>query len=332
MKTRTRVIILFCILTIGLFAHANNEVCVVGPAVEAPEITDPLLIQLGNVRIRLPEFPDRANGFSAAERETFFKRRKEILSFVAKTMNFPRALGFVSWTKNSIKRCFSKKATESNAEELARFSIEGADGGKMKQQGLKMLVSTLETLDNVLWQDFATLTRSKSVSSSMFVAASAGLSVGKRGGFALRGLQIDFGYNFESKSRFVKFVWVRESLKNSIFCAESLLKMGFSRKYEIDETSGTQCAVSIHSPTPLLLRQGERMFSVGGALAANVTDFIGLGFLSAGFYELGTAMMTVPKLISTVSAYSTNYEETTLYKVTLGSKKDIDKCEALLTR
>jgi hypothetical protein len=248
-------------------------------------------------------------------------------------MNFPKAIGFVAWTKNSLKRCFSKEAAESNAEELARISIEGGDGGKIKQQGLQMLVATLEALDNVLWEDFATLTRSKSVSSSMFVAASAGLSVGKRGGFALRGLQIDFGYNFESKSRFLKFVWVRESLKSSIFCAETLLKMGFSRKYERDgASSAAQCAVSIHSPTPLLLRHGERMLSVGGALATNVTDFIGLGFLSAGFYELGTAIMTVPKLISTVSAYSTNYEETTLYKVEFGSKKNIEKCEERLKR
>lgn len=331
MKTRIRVLILFCILSIGAFAHADkNEVCEIKPAAEISESTDSQLIQLGDLRIRLPEFPERNHEFSAEERVTFLKRRKEILSFVAKTMNFPKAIGFVAWTKNSIKRCFSKDVTtESNAEALARISIEGGDGGKIKQQGLQMLVSTLEALDNVLWEDFATLTRSKSVSSSMFVATSAGLSVGKRGGFALRGLQIDFGYNFESKSRFVKFVWVRESLKSSLFCAEVLLKLGFSRKYEVDDAAKTQCAVSIHSPTPLLLRHGKRMFSVGGTLATNITDFIGLGFLSAGFYEIGTAMVTVPKLISTVSAYSTNYEETTLYKVEFGSKKD---CEERLKR
>jgi hypothetical protein len=312
----------------GVLASAK-DICTIETD-DSPAVTDVLRVRLDDgVEFQLetlaPNGEDKLAQLSEDKRELFLRRRHEILTSVARSLAYPRALGFAAWAKSKVKKCFTSSAANSQAEALAGVAFSGeANPGAVKSLGYAAIAGALRTIDAVLWEDYYVVTNAKSVSLSTYLSASAGLGVGRWGFLGWRGLELDFAYDFEKKARYVRLSWLNQSMKSSFYCFELMMSLGvLLRQYELDPSLETQTATSIHTPAVLMVRHGPSLVGWGGVIGVTAFEVLGLGMLSKGHYELGTALLTVPKILATGSTYAANLQKTTLVKKYFGCARNL---------
>jgi hypothetical protein len=312
-------LLLFLLVFTGISAF-SKELC----EIETETDTDEPTIATDLFKVRLndgmefqlnavaPDGEDKLANMGKEQRERFLQRRHEVLTSVARSLAYPRVLGFVPWAQKKFKKCAQKSLAE--AFPGITFS-DDISLGDIRSEGYAAIARALRTIDAVLWEDIYVVTHAKSVMLSTYISASAGLAVRRLGFLGWHGLEFDFAYDFQRKTRFRRLSWVKQSLRDSFYLFEAIVSFGvLVRQYELDPNLDTQAATSIHTPVGLMIRRGPSVVGLGGVLAVTAFDILGLGMATAGHSEAAAAMFTIPRIVAMGSTYTGNIEKKTLLR------------------
>lgn len=279
-----------------------------------------------------PQGNHLAETLSPEQQRLFFSRRKEFLTQFARFLAYPRLIGSMSWAKSKIKGCFGKKEF-SVAEDLVQISLseDMQKTSSIRKAGYQTIAKILQVLDTEIWNDSHVFINAKSKSTSLIFGFSMGMAAPKLGFYKMRGLQLDFGYDFETKESFFKRHWVKQSLKSALLCLESMIVGGLIHQYQLDYGKSREKSTIVSLPFGVAYRSGTNTVGLGYLSGVSLTDLTGVGLLFIGQVEAGAAVMSIGKVPTLFSLYSSDAVHTTA-KAWKGWQGVVNRINALLGR
>lgn len=245
------------------------------------------------------------NGLSEEQREVFYKRRKEFLSHFVRYLSFPRLIGSMTWAHQKVRSCFGKQ-NESPVENIVRLNASSLkESGRIKRLGYETISKMVSVLDVEIWKDSHVFINAKSKSLSFLIGLSAGAAIPYMGFYSMRGLQFDFGYDFEKQESYFQRHWVRQKLNSAVFAFEAMLVGGVLPQYQVDHESKKEETRMVALPFGFAYRSGEKTAGFGYLGGLSLSDVTGVGLMTLGFPELGSSVLVIGKAASMFSLYST---------------------------
>lgn len=254
-----------------------------------------------------------AKTLSLEQQMVFFSRRKEFLAQFVRFLAFPRVIGSMTWAKNKIRGCFNR-TEQSVAEDLiqVRLGESQHDPGQIKKMGYEVIARVLQVLDREIWNDSHVFINAKSRSTSFIFGASAGAAIPLGGFYKMRGIQFDFGYDFEKKEGFFKRHWLKQNFKSALFCFESMLVVGLLQQYHLDQDVHQETSTTVAMPFGFAYRSGSNTVGFGYLTGLSLSDLTGAGLIFLGEVKTGAAIMSVMKVASLFSLYATETTRSTI--------------------
>jgi hypothetical protein len=213
----------------------------------------------------------------------------------------------MGWAKNQVKGCFGKKPV-SVTEDLVQIKLgeQMQSSGTVKKMGYQIIARILQTLDREIWNDSHVFINAKSRATSFLFGFSLGLAAPGVGFYQMRGLQFDFGYDFETKKGFFQRHWIKQSLKSAVVCFESMIVGGVLRQYQLDQNKTQEGTTIVALPFGFAYRGGPNTVSFGYLSGLSLADIVGTGLMFLGHVESGAAILSVAKVGSLFSLYVTD--------------------------
>lgn len=260
-----------------------------------------------------PMGDDSLAGLEDGVREKFFRRRKEFLTHFVRFLNYPRLMGAMSWSRKKVEGCF-KKSELSPIEDLVQIHLgaEMREKGQLQRMGYETIAKMVQILDVEIWKDSSTFINAKSRTTTFIFGLSAGAAVPFFGVYGMKGIQLDFGYDFETKESFFQRNWLKQNLKNAVLCFEALIAAGVLQQYQVDRDLEEETTTTVAMPFGFAYRNNENTVSFGYLSGLSLADVTGVGLISLGFVAEGTAILSVGKGASLFSLYSTDTKRTTI--------------------
>jgi hypothetical protein len=300
-----------------------GEECSLGtPSAQSLQVVEELPSDLFSIRLkngmsfelsRTAPGIDLESTLSLEQKTTFFSRRKEFLTQFVKFLAFPRLVGSMEWTRNKVKGCFGK-APVSVTEDLVQIKLseQMQSSGAVKKMGYQAIARILQSLDREIWNDSHVFINAKSRATSFVFGFSLGVAAPGIGFYKMRGLQFDYGYDFETKKSFFQRHWIKQSLKSAVVCFESMLVGGILRQYQLDQNKTQEETTLVALPFGFAYRGSSNTVSFGYLSGLSLADVVGTGLMFLGHVESGAAILSVAKVGSLFSLYVTDASRTTI--------------------
>lgn len=276
------------------------------------------------------------DGLTKEQKEVFYKRRKEFLSHFVRYLSFPRLIGSMTWANRKVRSCF-RKQNESPVENVVRLNADSiGESKKIKKLGYEVIAKMVSVLDMEIWKDSHVFINAKSKSLSFLMGLSVGAAVPYVGFYSMRGLQFDFGYDFEKQESYFQRHWVKQKLNSAVFAFEAMLVGGVLPQYQLDRESEQETSQVVALPFGFAYRSGEKTAGFGYLGGLSLSDVAGVGLMTFGLPEVGSSVLVVGKAASMFSLYSTETVRTKIAPskawkaVTLRLNSILERCERLL--
>ena len=260
-----------------------------------------------NLKGNSPIEAGRLTAMTKEQKETFFARRKEMLTFLAKFLAFPRAMGAMSWAGSAVKGCFRRSQTNT-AEDILQVHIGQSmqDGSRLQVLGYQMIAQILSIADEQIWRDAKTYIASKSGAFVFILGTSGGVAAVNVGSFRMLGIQIDFATDFETHKAFFRRGMVKQKFKDGLFVFEAMVMIGLMRQYQVDSTLPSEDSTLVNLPLGLAYRFSDNSVAAGMLAGVNLFDLAGAGLLTMGQPVAGGTMLFLARLTTFFSLYRTN--------------------------
>lgn len=249
---------------------------------------------------------DRLRVMSPEQRQTFFSRRKEMLTFLARFLAFPRTFGAMSWAGNKVTGCF-RKSQVSPVEDLLSVQMGASmrESAMLRTLGYQTIAQILSLADEQIWRDTKTFITARSSAIVLFFGLSAGAAAFNIGNYRMYGVQFDFGYDFDTKAGYAKSGLLSQKFKDGLFLFETMFVWGLMRQYQTDRGMSAERSTLVNLPFGLAYRSGENSVSAGVGAGLNFLDVVGTGLISLGRPGLGGSMVAMARLTTFISVYRT---------------------------
>lgn len=308
----------------GVGAAALPETCEPsGPfSASLEQSTDPFVIRLKDGTLfRLSKSPpegldkDPLAHLSNEESQRFFERRHTIISHIVQMLNFPATLGVMSMGQSIGRRCIGRDAGPTLAEKMAgmTFIEPNPTSSNLKRRGYVVIGDMIKGIDAYLWQggDASVLAQAKAMSFAAYFGVSSGVALANKGYFKMAGFEVDFGYDFESKRKFLQVSQIRQCLRSAVFCFEHMLTAGGVVLFHKDPAAKAQKTTNFYLPLAFGYRRGntetgQNLVGSGFMSGINLADFAVVGLAMSGQYEAATGVLAFFKALSSVGLYSTD--------------------------
>ena len=241
---------------------------------------------------------------TAEQKATFFARRKEFLTFIAKFLAFPRTMGAMSWISGKVKGCLRKSST-SAAEDLllVQLGSEMKETSQLQRLGYDFIARILAVADVQIWRDAATFVAAKSSALVIPIGVTAGAAALNVGFFRMYGIQLDFGYDFETKSGFFTRQKLTQKMKDALLIFEVGLLVGVMRQYQIERNLPQEQTVAINLPFGLAYKTSENTVAAGVLAGVSALDIVAAGLMTVGQPGLAAAFLAAGRVTSFASIY-----------------------------
>ncbi|MGZ3721845.1 MAG: hypothetical protein ACXVA9_02865 [Bdellovibrionales bacterium] len=292
----------------------------------------------GGIEIQLnaePSEPEQLEKFqklTPEEKQSFYERRNFLVRKLTAIIAFPRTIGGIAWTKNTVKDLFNRARGRAEPEDSS-----GEPALSLKDHGKEILETMMNVFVDKMWADASYVANASSVGFTLYAGPVINTSLWDWGFFWGRGISVDIGHDFTTEKGYIRVYYDKQSLSTAGLSADVGVMFDFLIHFSDVPEAGSDLAIT-HYKLPVFgcYRQGESYRAFGAQIGIHALEFVAVA-IAYDHPQIAAYMLLGARAIGTATIYSTHLTRKFIVKASVPAKwvKRLigqSACESLLEK